>query len=164
MSVTTNKEHRKVIRKQLKKKLGYTNRDISVRSNGGNSTNVLLKNAKCLNDKEKIEKIAKGHSEIDYDKRTREILSGGNHFVFVDADKSVYKDYLDEADEIVDSILKNEGIEKEIGNLAIVHPVNHPDQNIIFVEYLNSDKFRDTFNKYGAKELIAKELAKINVS
>jgi len=76
----TDKEIAKAIRKELKEKLGYTSRQISVRSYGS-SVDVVIKEESI--DKEAVEKIAYPFEEVDRCEVTGEVLAGGNTFVFV---------------------------------------------------------------------------------
>lgn len=74
----------KEIRDVLKKELGLTNRDVSVKYSG--SINVKLKTVKSLPFKNKIKKVAEKHESYQRDERTGDILRGGNTFVFVELD------------------------------------------------------------------------------
>ena len=69
----------KIIRSELKK-VGYSSRMVSVRSN---SCAIHCEIKDKAVDKALVEKIAIQHEDIDYDQYTGEILSGGNTYVFV---------------------------------------------------------------------------------
>lgn len=96
------KEKAKAVRKEIKR-LGYSSRRISVRSDY-NSLNVTIKDLTiCAEDIEKITNYAEQFEKIDRCERTYEILSGGNSFVFVDTDWEAKieegKKFIDQANE-----------------------------------------------------------------
>lgn len=74
----------KEIREVLKKKLGLSNRDVSVKYSG--SIDVKLKTVKSLPYKNKIKEVAGKHESYQRDQATGDILRGGNTFVFVELD------------------------------------------------------------------------------
>ncbi|MCD8875437.1 hypothetical protein K2V74_14030 [Mammaliicoccus sciuri] len=78
--IRTSQYIAKEIRTELKKELGYTNRQISVKNNWS-SIDVVIKDDSV--DREAVEKIAKPLEEVDRCEVTGEILAGGNTFVFV---------------------------------------------------------------------------------
>ena len=69
------------IRSSLKKVLGYTNRQVSVKAR---DCAVWVKAKVAGLDLQKIYDIAIKYKSVDYCEITGEILSGGNTFVFVD--------------------------------------------------------------------------------
>ncbi|WP_436890275.1 hypothetical protein [Mammaliicoccus sciuri] len=78
--IRTSQDIAKEIRTELKKELGYTNRQISVKNNWS-SIDVVIKDESV--DREAVEKIAYPLEEVDRCEITGEILAGGNTFVFV---------------------------------------------------------------------------------
>lgn len=75
------------IRTVLKKELGLTNRDVSVRMrSGGGSIGVTLKTTKALPYMQKIKEVSEKHESYQRDQATGTILRGGNTFVFVELD------------------------------------------------------------------------------
>lgn len=82
-----SKEKAAAIRKELKKQLGVTNRQVSVRSrNSGydEAIDVTIKDLKV--NKAKVEAIASRHEHIRRCEYSGEILAGGNTYVFVTLD------------------------------------------------------------------------------
>ena len=75
------KEEAKIIRAELKQKLGLTVKDVSVKSDLY-SVWVRIKN-KDVNINE-VKNIAKKYESFDRCERTGEILQGGNSYVFVE--------------------------------------------------------------------------------
>ena len=75
-------ERAKIIRQELKQ-LGYNNKKVSVRCDGG-SINVTLKFIPNTEQVKEVKKVAEKFEKIHYDEVTGEILSGGNTFVFVE--------------------------------------------------------------------------------
>ena len=75
-------ERAKNIRQELKQ-LGYNNKKVSVRCDGG-SINVILKFIPNTEQVKEVKKVAEKFEKIHYDEATGEILSGGNTFVFVE--------------------------------------------------------------------------------
>jgi len=78
----------KELRKELKK-LGISNKDVSVRMEHSGTIKVIVKNLSI--NIEDIEKLAHKYSRIDYDAITGEILAGGNTYVFVSYDWQVLR-------------------------------------------------------------------------
>jgi len=74
----------KEIREILKKELGLTNRDVSIKYSG--SIDVKLKTVKALPYMNKIKEVAGKHESYQRDQATQAILRGGNTFVFVNLD------------------------------------------------------------------------------
>ena len=72
------------IRSSLKKLLGYTNRQVSVKSD---SCAIWVKAKVAGLDLQKVYDIAMKHQLVDRCEFTGEILCGGNTFVFVDDEK-----------------------------------------------------------------------------
>lgn len=97
--VNEGKAEALVIRTALKKELGLSSKDVSVKTKSGgysSAVNVTIKTAKALSMMKKIEAI--GNSEESYERDNYgagDILSGGNTFVFVNIDykfqQSLYK-------------------------------------------------------------------------
>lgn len=76
-----NKELSQLIRKTLKEK-GLTSKDVSVKVRAAlydTSVNITVKNP--LVRLSEVEKVAKRFSEVEYDKKTMEILAGCNVYV-----------------------------------------------------------------------------------
>ena len=81
------KELAKQIRKQIKEKLGYNSRQVSVRNRPGGYSTCILITVKSLDILlEPIEKLTNQHESYEYDQGTQEILSGGNTFIQVSHD------------------------------------------------------------------------------
>ncbi len=83
------KEEAAFIRTVLKKELGLTSRDVSVKARSGgysSSVNVSIKTTKALALRKKIEKVGESQESYERDYASGEILSGGNTFIFVDLD------------------------------------------------------------------------------
>jgi len=74
------KEQAKLIRAELKKELGLTSKDVSVKSDLY-AVWVRIKNEDIKIDD--VKNIAKKYESIDKCERTGEILQGGNSYVFV---------------------------------------------------------------------------------
>ncbi len=73
-----------VIRQELKRKHGWTSRDVSVRADNysmGSAIRVSIKNADVS--KAIVQAVAEQHEDISRDDYSGEILSGGNRFVTV---------------------------------------------------------------------------------
>ena len=80
------KEAAKAIRAEVKK-LGYTSKQVSVRTDFysmGSSVKVVAKVPDV--DLEALQKVAKGYQQISRCPYTGDILSGGNMYVFVSRD------------------------------------------------------------------------------
>lgn len=83
----------KVIRALIKKELGLSAKDVSVRTKAGgysSSVNVSVKTLKGMIKFEEIEEIGDGQSSYERDEATQEILSGGNTFIFVEMDYKLH--------------------------------------------------------------------------
>ena len=80
----TTKETATQIRKDLKAKLGYTSRQVSVRVKHGGCSSAINIDVKSLDIPLKpIEELTQEHESYERDYATQEILAGGNTFVFV---------------------------------------------------------------------------------
>ena len=104
-------EEAEIIRNALKKELGLTSKDVSVKTkSGGYSTavDVTIKTLKALYVKTKIEEIGDNLKSVDYDERTGEILAGGNTFIFTKVD---YK-----LDEEISKLIQDEFEKQTKGN------------------------------------------------
>ena len=72
------------IRKDLKTKLGYSSRQVSVKVQNAGYSSAIWINVKSLDIALKpIEELVEGSESYERDERTLEILAGGNTFVFV---------------------------------------------------------------------------------
>jgi len=88
-TLVEGKEEAKYIREKLKKELGLSSRDVSVKSSYGgtsSSVRVTIKGIKGLMLKDKIEEIGKSQEDYDVDAYSGEILMGGNTFIFTNID------------------------------------------------------------------------------
>lgn len=83
----TNSERAKKIRKEIKEKLGYTSRQVSVTNPG--AIFVTIKAEIAIKDIKIIEEIASKYELIFRCKHTGEILEGGNSFIFVRIDSEL---------------------------------------------------------------------------
>ena len=104
----TERDEATVIRTRIKKELGLSSRDVSVKTQQGgysSAVNVKIKTKKGLAKMQEIEAIGNSKESIDRDERTGEILMGGNTYVFVDIDykfkeklgDEIQKEYLKQA-------------------------------------------------------------------
>ena len=73
----------KAIRKALKEELGLNARKVGVRTSLGTTTEAIYVTVKVPIPLEDVEKCCERFEEYDRDEVTREILAGGNTFVFV---------------------------------------------------------------------------------
>lgn len=101
MTILDLKEKAKLLRKDLKNNLGYTAKQVSVRMSAGSALYVTIKDYKV--DVEAVEKEARKYEEISYDEVSREILAGGNDFVFVD-NEAINPHYQEFANKIYDEL------------------------------------------------------------
>jgi len=137
----TAKEKAANIRKELKKQLGVTSRQVSVRSrNSGydEAIDVTIKDLKV--NKAKVEAIASKYEYIRRCEYSGEILAGGNTYVFVrldyDALSKAKEELLEVAREIInnnkDLLGTNEGKTiAENGELEIIYsPLNGHDAEL----------------------------------
>ena len=88
-SLLVERDEAKYIREKIKKDLGLSSRDVSVKTQQGgysSAVNVKIKTKKGLAKMQEIEAIGNSKESIDRDERTGEILMGGNTYVFVDID------------------------------------------------------------------------------
>ena len=95
LNLVTESDEAKIIRTALKKKLGLSNRDVSVKSSSYTAVNVGVKSMKALGKMKEIEAIGKSQEHIDRDERSGEILMGGNTFIFVEIDYDFRKKLVD---------------------------------------------------------------------
>ena len=114
--MTRTAESAKQIRTEIKKKFGYTGKQVSVQSENysmGSSINVEIKTEEALENRYRIDEIARKQEKIDRCKVTGEILSGGNNFVHVgmswDLKEALNEKYSAEALEIIANAENNEG-------------------------------------------------------
>ena len=78
-----------IIRGKLKKELGLSSRDVSVKTQQGGTSSavkVSVKTKKGLAKMQEIKNIGQSLENYDRDERSGEILMGGNTFIFVDID------------------------------------------------------------------------------
>lgn len=107
------KEKAQAVRDELKK-IGITSRQVSVRSEYcGFSTALHITIKDLAIERATVEKIAKKYEELDIDKYTGEILSGGNTYVLVSFDYNArnraYEEYADIINDI-DKVSEDGGI------------------------------------------------------
>ena len=83
----TTKETATEIRKAIKKQLGLSSRQVSVRGEIAGYSSVISITVKSLDIAlEPIEKITESYDSYTYDEVTQEILAGGNMYVNVKYD------------------------------------------------------------------------------
>jgi len=115
------KEKVKKIKEELKK-LGYTNRKISVRSSSCSIKCIIKDLTININD---IKEITKKYENI-YRDPNGEILSGGNTFINVSYDFYIYesakKEKIKEAREILDKIHENKNIKDDGIYILVYYP------------------------------------------
>lgn len=88
--MSINSERSKAIRERIKSKLGYSSRQVSIRSSDcgySDCTRITVKDLSC--DIDAVEKIAKSFESIRYDEYSGEILSGANTYITVEYDWEV---------------------------------------------------------------------------
>lgn len=88
--MSVNAERSKAIRERIKMELGYTSRQVSVKSYDcgySDATRITIKDLSC--DFEAIEKIAMSFESIRYDEYSGEILAGANTYITVNYDWEV---------------------------------------------------------------------------
>lgn len=105
----TTAESAKKIRQEIKTKLGYTSRQVSVKSDNysmGSSINLSIKCKEAIYKKSEIGAIAKKEESIDRDNATGEILSGGNTFIHVGIDWELKESIIDAEREDVKKIIE----------------------------------------------------------
>ena len=88
--MSINAERSKAIRERIKNELGYTSKQVSVRSSNcgySDETRITVKDLSC--DYDAIQKIAMSFESIRYDEYSGEILSGANTYIFVEYDWKV---------------------------------------------------------------------------
>ena len=111
----TNKGRSAAVRAEIKK-LGYSSKQVSVRSGYcgySDYTHITVKDVKA-NIKE-IEKACKKFQSIDYDMASGEILEGGNTYIHVQYDYSAMNDAIKNELPKVNSIIADlETIQKHI--------------------------------------------------
>lgn len=82
-------EKSKLIRKELKEKLGFSSREVSVKTHSysmGSSINVTLKSVESIRKRPEIEAISNKQEKIHRCEVTQEIMSGGNTYVDISID------------------------------------------------------------------------------
>jgi len=137
----TAKEKAKIIRKELKKQLGVTNRQVSVRSRSSGYDEAIDIEIKDLTvNKMKVEEIASKYEYIRRCEYSGEILAGGNTYVFVrldyDALSKAKEELLEVAREIIDDnkdlLGKNESKTIVVnGDLEVIYsPLNGYDAEL----------------------------------
>ena len=131
----TAKEKAMAIRKELKKQLGVTSRQVSVRSrNSGYDEAIDIEIKDLTVNKMKVEEIASRYEYIRRCEYSGEILAGGNTYVFVTLDYVALSEAKEELLEVAKKIIddnkdllgKNEGKTiAENGELEIIYsPLN----------------------------------------
>jgi hypothetical protein len=86
----------KMLRSEIKSKLGLNCREVSVTTSGGgydSSIHVYLKTLKAMTHYQEVEKLASKLEHIDYDPYCGEVLCGGNTYVNVGCDRSVLREF-----------------------------------------------------------------------
>ena len=137
----TAKEKAAIIRKELKKQLGVTNRQVSVRSRSSGYDEAIDIEIKDLTvNKAKVEAIASRYEYIRRCEYSGEILAGGNTYVFVtldyDALSKAKEELLETAKKIIDDnknlLGTNEGKTiAEKGELEVIYsPLNGYDAEL----------------------------------
>lgn len=137
----TAKEKAAAIRKELKKQLGVTSRQVSVRSrNSGYDEAIDIKIKDLKINKAKVKEIVSRYEYIRRCEYSGETLLGGNTYIFVELDYDVLsaakEELLETAKKIIDNnkglIGTNEGkIITENGKLEIIYsPLNGHDAEL----------------------------------
>lgn len=132
--LSEGKEEAVAIRTALKKELGLSSRDVSVKSSYGgmsSSVKVNIKTLKALQLKSKIENIGSGEESYQTDDASGEILGGGNTFIFVEIDWK----FREELQKII-----QDAIEKETDG-----DFKEDDQITIFKTFRISNQGKGTF-------------------
>ena len=119
-------EKAKIVRNKLKKELGYTNRQVSVRGRYcgySAALDIVIKDFTA--DIRKIRSIAYEMEDIDYDEASGEILSGGNTYVHVEYDYKLTsekaKELIPLAEKIFNKMTNNSALVAENGNKRLVY-------------------------------------------
>ena len=137
----TAKEKAADIRKELKKQLGITSRQVSIRSRkSGHDEAIDIKIKDLTVNKMKVKEIAERYEYIRRCEYSGETLLGGNTYIFVELDYDVLsaakEELLETAKKIIDNnkglIGTNEGKAiVENGNLEIIYsPLNGHDAEL----------------------------------
>lgn len=103
----TNKELGSAIRKELKEN-GITRKDISVRVRDSlydTAVYITIKNPMIR--KSDVEKIVAKYDQVEHDKRTGEILAGGNTYIFIDYEYGVVEKAAAELVPIAEMVLNH---------------------------------------------------------
>lgn len=135
--LSEGKEEAVAIRTALKKELGLSSRDVSVKASYGgmsSSVKVNIKTMKALQLKSKIENIGTGEESYDRDEASGEILGGGNTFIFVEIDWK-YREALQK--------IINDAVEKESNG-----DFKEGDQITIFKTFIIDNKGKGQFYVY----------------
>lgn len=88
------KDAGKLIRKELKEKLGLSNRHVSVKEVNSSYSwifHVTIKTERALEKQKEIENICEKYEDIDRCEYSGEILSGGNTLISVQVDWDLYQ-------------------------------------------------------------------------
>lgn len=105
------------LRQTLKRTLGYTSRDVSVRADGS-ALRVVIKRVTIA--REKVEALARPYEAIHRCDITGEILSGGNRYVTVDYSQAAQDVLTATWRDAVDQAVRALDREDALGNLMPV--------------------------------------------
>lgn len=116
MNYLSNAGKTKMLRSEIKTKLGLNCREVSVTSSGGSydsSINVYLKTINAITHYQEVEKLALKFKHIDYDPYCGEVLCGGNTYVNVSCDRSLLREfstkYLELATQVYNELTEETG-------------------------------------------------------
>ena len=121
------------IRKELKDN-GYTNKQISVRTNGGH-VNVTIKDFSIQ--KSEIQEMTRKYEYYTRDEMTGEILCGGNTFVFVEYAFHKLSDHIEAARKQVVEIFATCNVTDFRSFGCFVNDIKDEFKAILAVEYFN---------------------------
>ena len=79
----TTKDTAKILRKEINKLGLRTGRDVSVTSPTVSCVRITIKTQKALEKEAELKELVSKYEDVDRDKITGDILSGGNNFVFL---------------------------------------------------------------------------------
>jgi len=141
--VSEGKEEAAAIRAALKKELGLSSRDVSVKSNYGgysSSVNVSIKTTKALASMSKIKEIGSSKESYERDERSGEILMGGNTFIFTEIDWKFRKSLGESIDKEYQKVTKGGLAEGESIVLYKFFTINHFDAGHFIITIKGSSK------------------------
>ena len=145
------KEEAEAIRKMLKKELGLSARDVSVKSSRGgfsSSVNVKIKTMKALVLKSKIEEIASEKESYERDIGSGEILMGGNTFIFTEIDWKFRNDMIQKIHSELDKVTKGSFEEGDQVTIFKTFVISNRG-NEFFVSKKGGGTVADTYSKDG---------------